>query len=415
MLAWLGQLPLNATTTMNLTHLEVLPGGGRIEPDAPVNAAPGTLLYARYDLDRVKAQVRREDIARGPSSLWRYAPLLPVRDPKHRVSLGEGWTPLIRAERLGRSIGCENLWVKDERRNPTGTFKDRGAAVALSRYRELGVEAVALHSSGNAGGAWALYAVRAGIACTTILPTDAQPSSRRHCELSGARTYYVENWHDAGKIVADACAQHGWFNVNTLKEPYRTEGKKTMGLEIAEQLGWQLPDVVVYPMGGGLGAIAIWKAFEELLELGWVAGRMPKLVITQFAGCAPLVKAFDERKDDVEPWRELDVPPGGLKSPNPPAGQPVLAILKKHGGTAIAVSTDQAIEAVGEIARREGIFMCPESATTVVGLRKALERGIIDRSERVVAVCTGSGLKSIPTLPDFTERRITSAREIVVT
>ena len=401
-----------AKALMSLTHLEILPGGGRIAPDAPVNAERATLIYARYDLARIKASVTRESIARGPSSLWRYAPLLPLRDPKNVVTLGEGWTPLLRADRLAQAIGCEDLWIKDEGRNPSGTFKDRGAAVALSRYRELGVTSVALNSSGNAGGSWALYAARAGIACTTILPTDAPPSSRRHCELGGARTYYVENWHDAGKIVADACAKRGWFNVNTLKEPYRAEGKKTMGFEIAEQLGWRLPDVVIYPMGGGLGAIAIWKAFEELLALGWVKGPLPKLVVTQFAGCAPVVKAFEEGRDDVEPWGELDVPPGGLKSPNPPAGKAVLAILRKHGGAAIAVTTGEAIREVGVIAQREGIFACPESATTIAGLRKALARGIVRTNERIVAVCTGSGTKSIPTLPEQLERRIASAEEI---
>jgi threonine synthase len=188
-----------------------------------------------------------------------------------------------------------------------------------------------------------------------------------------------------------------------------------MGLEIAEQLGWQLPNAVIYPMGGGLGAIAIWKAFEELLALGWVKGRMPKLVVTQFAGCAPVVKAFDEHKEKVEPWGELDVPPGGLKSPNPPAGDAVLAIMKKHGGAAIAVSTEDAIREVGAVAQSEGIFACPESATTITGLRTALARGILKRSERIVIVSTGSGLKSIPTLPLVSERRIESAKEIVET
>ena len=397
---------------MSLTHLEVIPGGKSVSPDQPINAAPGTLLYARYDLARIKAEWTPQDIARGPASLWRYAPLLPIRDPKNIVSLSEGWTPLMRADRLAREVGCDNLWIKDEGRNPSGTFKDRGAAVAVSRYKELGVKAVALHSSGNAAGSWALYAARAGLACTAILPTDAQPSSRRHCELAGAHTYYAEDWHSAGKMVADVSAKHGWLNVNTLKEPYRTEGKKTMGLEIAEQLGWQLPDAVIYPVGGGLGAIAIWKAFEELLALGWVKGRMPKLVVTQFAGCAPVVKAFDEGKSNVEPWGELDVPPGGLKSPNPPAGDAVLAIIQKHGGAAISVTTDEAIAEVGRIARAEGIFAAPESATIITGLRKALERGVVNRGERIVAVSTGSGLKSIPTLPAVAEHRIKSAAEI---
>jgi threonine synthase len=271
---------------------------------------------------------------------------------------------------------------------------------------------VALNSSGNASGSWALYAARAGIACTSVLPTDALASSRRQCELAGARTYYVENWHASGKIVAEACAVHGWFDVCTLREPYRTEGKKTMGLEIAEQLGWQLPDVVVYPAGGGLGAIAIWKAFEELKALGWVRGPLPRLLVTQYAGCAPIVRAYEEGREQVEPWDALDVPPGGLKSPNPPAGAAVLAILHEHGGAAIAVETAEALDAVGVIAQHEGLFACPESATTIVGLRKALARGLVRREERVVVVCTGSGLKSIPTLPTPPETRIASARDI---
>lgn len=400
---------------MSLTHLEVIPTGETVSPDEVVNAAPGTLLYARYDLAKIRAEVKPQDIERGPSTLWRYAPLLPVRDPKNIVSLGEGWTPLLRADRLAETLGCENLWIKDEGRNPSGTFKDRGAAVAMSRYKELGVKAVALNSSGNAGGSWALYAARAGIACTAILPIDAQPSARRHCELGGAHTYYVEDSHSAGRIVADACTKHGWLNVNTLKEPYRTEGKKTMGLEIAEQLGWQLPDAVIYPVGGGLGAIAIWKAFEELLALGWVKGAMPKLVITQFAGCAPVVKAFDEGKSKVEPWGVLDVPPGGLKSPNPPAGDAVLALIRKHGGGAISVTTHEAVTEVGRIAQSEGVFAAPESATIITGLRKALERGILKRGERIVAVSTGSALKSIPTLPLVAERRIASAADIAHT
>jgi len=399
-------------TNMNLTHLEVSPGGESISPEQPANAPAGKLLYARYDLARIKAEFTPQDIARGPASLWRYAPLLPVRDAGSAVTLNEGWTPLLRAQRLGAAIGTPDLWVKDEGRNPSGTFKDRGATVAVSRYRELGVKAVALNSSGNAGGSWALYAARAGIACTSILPTDAQASSRRQCELGGGRVYYVENWHDAGRIVAEACAKHGWFNVNTLREPYRTEGKKTMGLEIAEQLEWTLPDAVIYPAGGGLGALAIWKAFEELLALGWVKGRMPKLVVTQFAGCAPIVKAFDEGKDKVEPWGRLDVPPGGLKSPNPPAGDAVLEIIRKHGGAAISVTTAEAIDEVGVLAASEGIFACPESATTIAGVRKALARGVVQPSDRIVAVSTGSGLKSVPILPGEEERRICSAAEI---
>lgn len=395
-----------------LTHLEALSGGERFSAGAPCNSGDKTVLFARYDLARLRREVTREAIERGPATLWRYAPLLPVADPDRAVTLGEGYTPMLKTERLARALGCRSLWVKDEGRNPSGTFKDRGAAVAVSRYRELGVKAVALNSSGNAGGSWSLYAARAGISCVSVLPTDAQSSSLSHCASAGARAFFVEDWHRAGRIVAEACAQHGWFNVNTLKEPYRLEGKKTMGLEIAEQLGWQLPDIVVYPMGGGLGAIAIWKAFEELRELGWIDGRMPRLIVTQYAGCAPVVKAFDEGKLEVEPWQQLDVPPGGLKSPDPPGGRLVLELIRRHGGAAVSVTTDEAIAAVTEMAQAEGVFACPESATTLVGLRKALARGLVKSEERVVLMSTGSGLKSIPTLAKPAVRTIRSAAEI---
>lgn len=396
-----------------LSHLEYTLSGARVAADAPRNnEAGGDLLFARYDLARLKQEITPDDIGAGPASLWRYAPLLPAADPHNAVTLGEGWTPLIKTDRLADALGCRQLWVKDEGRNPSGTFKDRGATVALTRYRELGVKTVALNSSGNAGGSWALYAARAGIACVSVLPTDAQPASRSHCSLAGARTYFVEDWPSSGRIVAEACAKNGWFNACTLKEPYRVEGKKTMGLEIAEQLGWQLPDVVVYPMGGGLGAIAIWKGFEELLALGWVKGRLPRLIVTQYAGCAPMVKAFEEKKENVEPWGELDVPPGGLKSPNPPGGRAVLALIHEYGGAAIAVTTEEAVREVGVLARREGVFACPESATTIAGLRKGLARGFVKPDDRIVIVSTGSGLKSIPLLPAAHARPITSSDDV---
>jgi threonine synthase len=397
-----------------VTHLECTVCNRQFPADVPRNTTcgDGGLLYARYDLARIRREVTPEAIARGPSSLWRYAPLLPANEPEGAVTLGEGWTPMLRAPRLAAALGCGELWVKDEGRNPSGTFKDRGATVALTRYRELGVKTVALNSSGNAGGSWALYAARAGIACVNVLPTDAQPSSRMHCTMAGARTYLVDDWHLSGKIVADACMKNGWFNVCTLLEPYRTEGKKTMGLEIAEQFGWQLPDVIFYPMGGGLGAIAIYKAFDELKQLGWISGRLPRLFVTQFAGCAPAVKAFNEGKETCEPWGKLDVPPGGLKSPNPPGARAGLKLLRETDGAALAVSTADALAAAEEIARHEGIFSCPESATTVAGLKQAITNGSIGRNERIVILNTGSGLKSIPALPAAEIPVISSAAEL---
>ncbi len=386
--------------------------GRNLPLDQPCTALPGELLTVRYDLDRVKRDFSPRAIERGPANLWRYAPLLPVDDVDSAVSLNEGYTPLLPVARLARALGLKNVAVKDEGRNPSGTFKDRGASVAVSRYVELGVKTVAHNSSGNAGGSWSLYAARAGITCVNLLPTDVQPSSLQHCRAAAQPAFLVENWHDAGRMVAEACTRNGWLNICTLKEPYRLEGKKTMGLEIAEQLGWKMPAAIFYPMGGGLGAIAIFKAFEELLRLGWIEGTLPRLFITQYEGCAPVVKAFDEGADACTPWGKIDIPPGGLKSPNPPGGRAVLALMRKHGGAAIAVSTREALAAVDELTQLEGIFACPESATTVAGLRKAIAKNLIRPDEQIIIVNTGSGLKSIPSLAPASFPIITSSTAI---
>ena len=385
--------------------------GRAIPTNAAITSLPGEILSVRYDLDRMKREVSRDDIMRGPANLWRYAPLLPA-DPLTAVSLNEGYTPLLDTPRLARALGLTSLRVKDEGRNPSGTFKDRGATVAISRYVELGVKTVAHNSSGNAGGSWSLYAARAGIKCVNILPTDAQPSSLQHCRASGQPAYLVEKWHEAGRMVAEACERHGWLNICTLREPYRLEGKKTMGLEIAEQLGWKMPDAIFYPMGGGVGAIAIWKAFDELLKLGWITGKLPRLFVTQYAGCAPVVKAFDEGQAECTTWGKIDIPPGGLKSPNPPGGRAVLALMREHGGAALAVTTDDAMAAVDQLAREEGIFACPESATTLAGVKHALAKGLVRPDETIILVNTGSGLKSIPTFAAARFPTVTSSAEI---
>ncbi|MDP1534003.1 MAG: pyridoxal-phosphate dependent enzyme, partial [Rubrivivax sp.] len=253
---------------------------------------------------------------------------------------------------------------------------------------------------------------RAGITCVNILPTDAQPASLQHCRASGQPVFLLDHWHVGGRMVEEACTNNGWLNICTLREPYRLEGKKTMGLEIAEQLGWRMPDAIVYPMGGGLGAIAIYKAFEELLQLGWIEGRMPRLYITQYEGCAPLVRAWEEGASECMPWGAIEIPPGGLKSPNPPGGSAVLELLRQHGGGALTVSATEAFEAVDEMTRAEGVFPCPESATTLAGLRKARSLGWIRDHDETVLICTGSGLKSIPSLPAARFDTISSSAEL---
>ena len=381
-----------------LSHLECASGGARFPADRLQNNCcdGGDILEARYDMERLRREVRREDIARGPSSLWRYAPLLPANHPEDAVTLGEGWTPLLSAPALSRELGLRHLFIKDEGRNPSGTFKDRGASVAMTRLRELGAPTVIHNSSGNAGAAWALYAARAGITCVNLLAEDVLGPSLQQSSLAGARTYVVHApWQQSGAMVAEAAERHGWFNVGTLREPYRLEGKKTMGYEICEQLGWETPDVVFYPTGGALGAIAIFKAFRELRALGWIGSDSnPRLVVVQYEGCAPIVRAFRDGKDDVETWENLDILPGGLKSPTPPGGRAILGILRETGGAAITVSSKDSLDAVQELARLEGVFACPEGAATLAGLKKALDDGLVGRDERIVLLNTGSGLKS---------------------
>ena len=362
---------------------------------------PGDYPEVRYDLSRIARDVDRDALARGPSSLWRYADLLPIDEPEHAVTLGEGWTPVLPMPRLGEELGCPRLWAKDEGRNPSGTFKDRGASVAVTRLRELGISTVIHNSSGNAAGAWALYSARAGLRCVNLLPVDVMAASLRQSTLSGADTVLFEGpWQEAGAVVAKAVEEHGWFNAGTLKEPHRLEGKKTMGLELAEQFSWRLPDAVVYPTGGGLGIIAIYKAFKELQALGWVdSGPLPRLIVTQYEGCAPIVRAFCAGADHADVWTDLDVLPGGLKSPGPPGDRAVLELLRETGGSAVAVSSQDAIAAAAKTARLEGLLPCPEAGTTVAGLAKALERGAVDRDANIVLMLTGSGLKSTSVLP----------------
>jgi threonine synthase len=323
------------------------------------------------------------------------------------VSLGEGLTPIVPLPRLGRRLGLERLSLKDEGRLPTGTFKARGAAVGVARAKELGVSAIAMPTNGNAGAAWATYAARAGLRSLVVMPADAPAVTRAECAVAGAELYLVDGLiGDATRIVAEAVQRRSCFDVSTFKEPYRLEGKKTMGIELAEQLGWRVPDVVVYPTGGGVGLIGIHKALGELRELGWIGPRLPRLVAVQAAGCAPIVRAFEQGKTESEPWPDPHTVAFGITVPKPLADFLILGALYATDGCAIAVDDEAIMEAERTCASSEGLFLCPEGAATVAAVERLVKMGWLQRDEEVVLLNTGTGLKypesvraQPPTLP----------------
>lgn len=367
----------------------------RHDPAQLINLCPcGGILYPEYDLAAIRRAVTPADIARGPATLWRYRAVLPVADEANIVSLGEGWTPLFPAGRRGPFAAFERLTIKDESPNPTGTFKARGMSTAISRAKELGAKAVALPSAGNAGAAASAYAARAGLACYVFMPVDTPAPIIGECIAYGARVYLVKGLiNDCGRIVGRGAAERGWFDLSTLKEPYRVEGKKTMGYEVAEQFGWRLPDAIFYPTGGGVGLLGMWKAFEELGEMGWIEGKRPKMIAVQAAGCAPIVKAFESGADSAEFWQGAETIAAGLRVPKPLGDYLILEILRASGGTAVAVSDEEIRESVRELSSAEGILACPEGAACVAGYRKLRERGFLSADETVVLFNTGSGLK----------------------
>ena len=326
--------------------------------------------------------------------MWRYHELLPVQTPEAIVTLGEIVTPLVRLPRLARELGLAQLLMKDEGLLPTGSFKARGAATGVSRAVELGVDRIAMPTNGNAGAAWAQYAAKAGIDALITMPLTAPAINRKEIAVAGAQLFLVDGLiSDAGKMIAEAVVDGGWVNVATLKEPYRIEGKKTMGLEIVEQLGWEMPDVIVYPTGGGVGLIGIHKALHELLELGWIEGPLPRLVAVQSTGCAPVVQAFDSGARTCEPWPDARTIAFGITVPKPLGDFLVLDAIRETRGCAIAVSDDDLLDELSLCARLEGHFICPEGAATLAAVRRLRADGWLAGDERVVVLNTGSGLK----------------------
>ena len=378
-----------------VTHLECGMTGEKSPADRLINlSAAGKPLLVRYDLDAIRKAVPRDALASRAPDLWRYRELLPVRHCANIVSLGETMTPLIDLPRLKKRLGGGDIIVKDEGRLPTGSFKARGLVMAVSMAKELGVKKMAMATNGNAGAALAAYCSRAGIESVVFCPADTPEINVREIALQGSRVYRVNGLiNDCGKIVVDGRDAAGWFETNTLKEPYRIEGKKTMGLELAEQLGWDVPDVILYPTGGGTGLIGMWKAFNELESLGWIGPKRPRMVAVQASGCAPIVKAYDDGVEHADLWQGAHTVAAGIRVPVAIGDFLILRAVRESNGFAVAVD-DALIEAGREeVAKEEGLLLCPEGAATYAAYKQELATGRIGRDERVVLFNCGNGLK----------------------
>ena len=381
---------------MNVTHLECAACGLRHEARRLHNlcrecARP---LLVRYDLRRAAQTLTRESLKGRRADLWRYREVLPVEHEENIVSLGEGWTPLLRADRLGRSLGLRRLYVKDESQNPTQSFKARGMSAAVSMAKELGVTKTAVPSAGNAAGALAAYAARARMEAHIFMPRDTPRANVVECEQTGASVTLMDGLiTDCGAEVGRRKDAEGWFDVSTLKEPYRVEGKKTLGYELAEQLDWELPDLIIYPTGGGTGLIGMWKAFDEMEQMGWIDGKRPRMVSVQAAGCAPIVRAFESGARHAEEFPDAATVASGLRVPRAVGDFLILDALRASNGRAIAVSDEELLAAVGEIGAAEGLFVAPEGAACLPALRRLLADGAVGADERVVLFNTGAGVK----------------------
>jgi threonine synthase len=382
---------------MNVTHLECANCHKTHEANVLQNLCLecGKPLLVRYDLQKAAQTLTKESLKTRPQNLWRYREVLPVENPENIISFGEGFTPLLKADRLSESLPLKlNLYIKDESTNPTQSFKARGMSAAVSMAKELGVTKVAAPSAGNAAGALAAYASRAGIESFLFMPRDTPRANIIECEQTGANVTLVDGLiTDCGKIVAERKDAEGWFDVSTLKEPYRAEGKKTMGYELAEQFDWTLPDVILYPTGGGTGLIGMWKAFDEMEQMNWIDSKRPRMVSVQSIGCAPIVKAFHEGARFADEFPNAHTAASGLRVPKAIGDFLILDALRESGGTAIAVSDEDLIKAVKEIGAAEGLFCAPEGAACLPALRMMIEQNMVAENETVVIFNTGAGVK----------------------
>ena len=385
-----------------LTHLECTACGLRHDSRElqTICKACSKVLYPRYDLAAVKTEISLEDLAYRERTMWRYFEVLPVLDQLNVATLGEGGTPLLRTQRLADTLGWTDLYIKDEGQNPTGSFKARGMAAAISKAKELGATRVMVPSAGNAAGAMAAYAARGGFEAYLFMPKTTPNSNILESGITEAHVELIDGHiGDAGRVARERAARVPMFDMSTMKEPYRVEGKKILGYEIAEALGWRLPDVIIYPTGGGTGLLGMWKAFGEMEELGWVQGKhRPRMIAVQAEGCAPVVKAFHEGADRCEPWENPHTLAAGLRVPSPYADYLILQCLRESDGTAMVVTDEEALAAVPELASLEGIFPCPEGAATLAALKKLLSDEMVDKNECIVLLNTGTGLKYLDVL-----------------
>jgi len=381
---------------MNVTHLECALCGLRHEAQRLHNLCLecGKPLLVRYDLDRAKESLTKESLPGRRADMWRYREVMPVERDENIVSLSEGWTPLLAARRLAEKTGISEVYIKDESLNPTQSFKARGMSAAVSMAKELGAKKLAVPSAGNAAGALAAYAARAGLECFIFMPRDTPRANVVECEQTGASVTLMDGLiTDCGAEVGRRKEAEGWFDVSTLKEPYRVEGKKTLGYELAEQLNWELPDVIIYPTGGGTGLIGMWKAFDEMQAMGWIDSKRPRMVTVQAAGCAPIVRAFEEGKRFADEFPNAATTASGLRVPKAIGDFLILDAIRQSGGTAIAVTDEELIAATREIGAAEGVFCAPEGAACLPALRKLVQAGMVDKNDRVVLFNTGSGVK----------------------
>jgi threonine synthase len=388
--------------TSYLAHLECTNCGALFPADRLMTTCPncGKVLFARYDLVAEARAMMPAALCGRPWNLWRYAEIMPVHDPRFALTLGEGGTPIHEAGTLGDRLGFERLLVKDEALNPTGSFKARGLCAAISRAKELGATAVAVPSAGNAAAATAAYAARAGLPAFVAMPRDAPEVMKAACRAYGATVLLVDGLiNDCGRVIRIGAAEHGWFDVSTLREPYRVEGKKTMGLEVAEQLGWRLPDAIIYPTGGGTGIVGMWKAFAELEAMGLIGPKRPKLIVVQAEGCAPIARAFAAGTRYAEPWRDARTIAPGIRVPAAIGDYLILDAVRESGGTAVVVSDDEILEGMDLAARREGLFVSPESGAAFVAAKKLREQGFLGAGDETVIFSTGAGLMHVDLVP----------------